>query len=409
MRDLLEKNYFENLRKWCNNHSLKASGHLVMEDTLKSQILRAGATMPYYKYFDIPGIDVLTGRMEWTDAPIHPENELDMRSMLYATTLQCVSAAYQAGKEYILSEMYGCISENMNFRNMLYMFDEYAAVGINYRCVHGVFYSLKGQRKRAYPPHINYYQPYWEKYSLVTDYCARVSAFISEGKPCARTLILHPLETAYMIYKGGLEGGQNTGKDLDAYDRIIYKLLHMLKSSQIEAHYGDFKTLADTASVTDGMIHVGEMCYDTVVLPCLEVLSSEVMELLRSFEKSGGKIFIYKKIPEFLDGVKNEKQGRELLSMNGCKFTEDLFELVKVLEKDKKYRLEGAQRADILVNHRCGEDCDYFMLFNTSCTKRADTVLKMQGHYSAKRYNAEDGCVCDYPTEKKIMKHPHHL
>ncbi len=398
MRDLMEENYFKNLSTWCKERNLKASGHLMMEDTLRQQILRAGAIMPYYKYFDIPGMDVLNCRMEWKDAPIHPDDELKMRSALYQTTLQCVSAAYQAGKKHILCEMYACTSENMNFRNMLYMFDEYAAMGINHRCVHGVFYSLKGQRKRAYPPHIHYYQPYWEKYSLVNEYCARVSAFISNGRPAAKTLILHPLETAYTIYKGDLEGGQNPGKDMYAYDRVIYKMLHILKSSQLDVHYGDFKTIADTAYVKDGLLYVGDMCYDTVVLPCLDVLSSEVMDILRRFASENGKIIIYKKAPGLLDGTKNPSVEKELLDMHTSVFAEDLPALVREIEKKREYTLEGAESADILVNHRRGEESDYYMLFNTSCMKRADIVLRTKGDFNVKIYDAIRGTVSDFAS-----------
>ena len=398
LRDLMEESYFKRLAKWCKKHNLKASGHLMMEDTLRQQILRAGAVMPYYKYFDIPGMDVLNCRMEWKDAPIHPDDELKMRSALYQTTLQCVSAAYQAGKEHILCEMYACTSENMNFRNMLYMFDEYAAMGINHRCIHAMFYSLKGQRKRAYPPHIHYYQPYWEKYSLVNEYCARVSAFISNGRPAAKTLILHPLETAYIIYKGDLAGGQNPGKDMYAYDRVIYKMLHILKSSQIDVHYGDFKTIADTGYVKDGMLYVGEMCYDTVVLPCLDVISGDVMDILRRFAKENGKIVIYKKAPVLLDGIKNPTVGKELLDAGTSVFAEDLPSLLRELEKKKEYIIEGAESADILVNRRLGEESDYYMLFNTSCMKSADIVLKAKGDFGVKIYDATSGTVSDFAS-----------
>ena len=59
--------------------------------------------------------------------------------------------------------------ENMNFRDQKYMFDHFASLGINHRSVHGMFYSLRGRGKRAYPPHVLDYQPYWEKYGYLAD------------------------------------------------------------------------------------------------------------------------------------------------------------------------------------------------------------------------------------------------
>ena len=46
MRDLLEQNYFRKVRDWCHDHDLMFSGHLMMEDTLQTQISRAQACMP---------------------------------------------------------------------------------------------------------------------------------------------------------------------------------------------------------------------------------------------------------------------------------------------------------------------------------------------------------------------------
>jgi hypothetical protein len=181
MRDLLEENYFKKVQAWCHSHNLMFSGHLMAEDTLASQISRAASCMPYYRYFDIPGMDVLKANMPWVDDPIHTDESGKRMNQWYITAMQCVSMAHQSGKEHILAEMYGVGGENFTFRNMINMFDSFAACGINHRSVHGIFYTLHGRGKRAYPPHVNYYQPFWAKYKNVTDYCARVSAFISAG------------------------------------------------------------------------------------------------------------------------------------------------------------------------------------------------------------------------------------
>lgn len=147
------------------------SGHLMMEDKLESQIRATCFTMPCYKYFDMPGIDYLETALDWQYGGIKPngENNWYWRHYgIYNTPMQCVSAAHQAGKKRILCEMYGVTTENLNLRDQKHIFDHFSAFGVNHRSVHGIFYSLRGRGKRAYPPHINYYQPYFEKYHVLT-------------------------------------------------------------------------------------------------------------------------------------------------------------------------------------------------------------------------------------------------
>ena len=62
---ILKNSYFEEVKRWCNDHNLKFSGHLMGEDTFERQIGFSCSVMPLYKYMDIPGIDHLTNSMEW--------------------------------------------------------------------------------------------------------------------------------------------------------------------------------------------------------------------------------------------------------------------------------------------------------------------------------------------------------
>ena len=78
-------------------------------------------------------------------------------------------------------------------------FDHFASLGINHKCIHAVFYSLRGRSKRI-SSHINYHQPYWENYKLMNDYIARTSWFISQGNPVRDIVVIHPIESAFCEY-----------------------------------------------------------------------------------------------------------------------------------------------------------------------------------------------------------------
>ena len=59
--ELMKQAYFTEVRDWCHKNNLMFSGHLMAEDTLETQIGETCCTMPFYKYFDIPGIDFYGG------------------------------------------------------------------------------------------------------------------------------------------------------------------------------------------------------------------------------------------------------------------------------------------------------------------------------------------------------------
>lgn len=403
LQGLLERCYFAMVSAWCRENGLLFSGHLMGEDSLFTQMQRACAAMPYYKYFDIPGMDILNGWMSFSNDPIRYAKGCNFESAIFTTPLQVVSAAHQAGKRQVLCEMYGVTTNGMGFRDFLYYFDCLAVRGINYRSVHGVFYSLHGRSKRQYPPHVNYYQPYWEKYADVTDTCARTSAFLAQGNPSADILVLHPLESAYCLYRGkcGETAGQSEAfRTLDAgYQR----LMRQLQSAHVVYELGDLCTVAsETARVemqpekTESgkqtcYFVVGCMRYQTVVLPALDVLSRAVAEKLRRFLELGGQVIVAAHFPTLLDGTEADVKN-EFLS--GAEFVESFPALVKRLTQNEATdRILSDRDASTLRVYRTFDHAKnrYYMVMNTDCTTAQNVRLSVYGTVCAERFFPDTG------------------
>ena len=268
---LMKNAYFKSVRDWARANNIRFSGHLMAEDTMESQIRATCFTMPMYKYFDIPGIDYLTDQQDWIHGEIKPEKPYETvwaHYGLYNTPLQCSSAAHQAGKDIILAEMYGVSTENMGLRDQKQLFDHFASLGINHRSVHALFYSLRGRGKRAYPPHVHDYQPYWPKYHLLTDALARETAFIRTGEPVRDILLLHPIETGFSLYHGKDMNGAQDNTLLQRADGLFNQTVRALVGMQANFELGDEDTISEMGGVSEnGEFVVGRMAYRAVIVP----------------------------------------------------------------------------------------------------------------------------------------------
>lgn len=421
LQKLMEEGYFKTLSAWCKENNIKFSGHLFHEDALVTQIFGGIATMPYYKYLDIPGIDTLEADMPWRYGKIKPPYSREyigyaekdgsecppngfyaapMATIgMYTTPLQLTSAAHQAGKEHMLCEMFGVTSHNFTLRDQRHLFDHFASLGINHKCIHAFFYNLHGKAKRSYPHQVNYYQPYWERYSDMFDYFRRTSWFISQGKPIKDTVVIHPLDTAYMLVDPAIDNVQRENAVLRDYERFYYAIVRGLCAAQCQFEFGDEATIGDFGEITEDGFKIGEMTYKTVVLPYLQVIRKSTFNLICEYAKRGGKVYILGTMPDRLDGEENATLCKALIDA-GCEFVEYRKDLIDILvSQNSSYTLSCTSDATpIIVNHRADQNRDYYFIMNDDCSDEKEITLTIKGKKKATFYNALEATAKEYPT-----------
>ena len=424
MEKKMEKAYFTTVRDWCHTHNLQFCGHLMAEDYVYTQIGAACANMPFYRYFDIPGIDVLRTEQNWAKMPKAPVDYMrysqiktdgvkpnapasfELDHMMYQPPRQLMSAALQAGKKHLLCEMYAVTAPDLNFRDQMHLFDFFAAHGVNHQCCHAMFYSIKGFRKRFYPQQFNTYQPFWTNFGNVKSYVARVSNFVSMGAPTTDCLVLHPLDTSREIYRvRHVASVREPMREAYEYDERFFTLQKSLLSSQIDFHFGDSAVMCDEGSVKDSRLVVGEMSYKTLVLPEIDVLRRPVYELIKEFSKAGGEILISCTVPTRIDGEESKELG-ELTSLAGVKFFEDTPALVRYLankEKEVEY-ISDSDISSTLIHRRTEGESNYIMVFNRDCIESKTGSLVLKGKHTALKLDALDGSVSKMHTYFKDGK-----
>ncbi|MBQ2890585.1 MAG: hypothetical protein IJE44_02935 [Clostridia bacterium] len=265
--DLFSNNFMKRLYDWCVTRNLEFTGHMVCEGTLLDQLTSNGAIMPHYEYFTIPGMDWLTR---------------DVRDELHCH--QVGSAAQQLGKKQVLSESFGLSGHNTSFEEFRKVCEWQMVKGINLFCQHLEGYSLRGLRKRDYPPAMFYQQPWWEEYKTFNDAISRVGMILAEGKPECDTLVIHPQTTAWTLYNNG------DNKGLDELNDAFIGVLNKLQDKHIKFHLGDETLIERHGSVDGDTFVIGEMRYKTVVILPDTVLLDNTKALIDEYKQNGGRV-----------------------------------------------------------------------------------------------------------------------
>ncbi len=265
--DLFSSAYMKQIYDWCDSHNLKFTGHLVFEESLINQITSNGACTPHYEYFHIPGMD-------WLGRKLYD----------CLTTYQLSSVAQQLGKKTVLSETFALCGHNVSFAELKGIYEWQMVHGINLLCQHLEGYSLRGIRKRDYPPAMYYQQPWWSKYKDFNDAVSRMGMLLAEGEATADILVLHPQTTAWTMF----DNDENKG--IEELDSKFYDIIRELEHKHVAFHLGDETIMERHAETKDGKMIIGSQSYSKIIMSHCDYLLPSTEKLIEEFKASGGEI-----------------------------------------------------------------------------------------------------------------------
>lgn len=281
--DLFCEAYTKQLGGWCEEHGIALTGHLRSENEFSGSMRTSGSGMPHYQYMHTPGIDILT------------ESTKEI-----LTVKQCASVANQFGRKRVLSEMYGATGWYFSFEGQKWIGDWQYALGVNSRCQHLFLYTIRGCRKRDYPPSFNYHNSWWKYVSVVEDYFARLSAVLSSGKAVRPILVLHPISSAWTCFNG------IDGIKADAMGRKFQSLLEFLISQHRDFDLGDETILAEYGRVARKSLTVNKAAYEVVIIPPTTTsMRKTTVNLLADYALKGGEIVAFSPLPTMVEGELN--------------------------------------------------------------------------------------------------------
>ena len=314
---------------WCNEHGLMLTGHMMEEPTLESQTAALGEAMRSYRAFQLPGIDMLCDRREFT------------------TAKQTQSAVRQYGREGMLSELYGVTNWDFDFRGHKLQGDWQAALGVTVRVPHLSWVCMNGEAKRDYPASFNYQSPWYREYPYIEDHFARLNTVLTRGKARCRVGVVHPVES-YWPHWGAKE---NTAAIRAQMDARFNDLTTWLLKGLIDFDFISESLLPSQCPESfDGVsFPVGEMRYDTVIVPPVETLRTTTLNRLHRFAENGGRVIFLGDAPTLADAIPSDAPRRLYDSCERC-----AFDRVAILD-----RLTGLR--DIEIRDETGTQTDYLL------------------------------------------------
>lgn len=341
---------------WCKKNNIKMTGHYMFEDEIGKQIKFIGHAMPHYVHMDIPGVDKLRRHIEQL-----------------VTIKQLVSVKEQFNKEQALCEIFGCIGQNSSFNERKWISDWAAVLGISLFNSHLSLYSMRGERKRDYPPTFSFHQPWWDEEKEFSDYLSRISALAAIGKSDANILIVHPVESGWCVFSTrNARLGIPDGTEI--YNIIFEQISKLLTNAKIPFHYGDEEIMAENAYIRNGNIVIGDMEYSTVLIPKCLTIRKTTVDLLKEFK---GEIISVSGKPKLTDGVEIMPQIN--YTHNFIKPNEAV---AWILDNKKNIinisdRTSGKPISEIWTSRRIDNNKEYIFFANTSEKKEFNSTISI--------------------------------
>lgn len=345
----LEQAFSKQIGEYCAANNFIWTGHFNAEDSPTANMLNEGGLMQQLRHMQMPGIDALGLRYN---------------------TLHCgkvmTSVANQYGRARRLSELFGISGHNMTFEDRMWITAWHTLMGVNFMCPHLSLYSMKGERKRDYPPTISYQQPYWRYNRLFEDFSARLSYFATVGQTTAELCVLSPIESNYIEHAQKLSGKRDA-----AFGRLLESLMITHRNFDL----GDEQIISEIGRAAQGRFEVGRMPYRVVVVPQMLTIRASTLALLKIFAEQGGVVLVAEEYPTLVDGAEDAAAISALKAIAPLVKGDDWLDALN-RKAPPVFTLQGEKNETIWTHLRTVDGGAVLQLSNTSRLEERSVALR---------------------------------
>lgn len=378
--ELFAQNFSDRIGKWCHKNSIAFTGHYMEEPWLYTQMRAIGEAMRHYREFDIPGIDMLCNRKEFT------------------TAKQAQSIAHQYGRNKMMSEEYGVTGWDYDFRGHKFQGDWQAALGVTLRVPHLSWVSMRGSAKRDYPASISYQSSWFKEYGYIEDHFARLNTALMRGKPLVNVAVMHPIESAWLI--GGVR--EYTAAGMETLDSQFANVTEWLLRGQIDFDFFSESLLPELYRSSRNGFCVGKMQYKAVLIPPIKTIRSSTLAALNEFADCGGKVLVCGDCPIYVDGLNSNEA--QVLWLKAKKIGFSQSEILDALNAEREIAVfgkGGERRNDLIYCLRCDGESRWLFIAHCDDMTRMDgndcaydeLRITVKGIFTPTLYNTLDGTI----------------
>ncbi|HOA30351.1 MAG TPA: hypothetical protein PKM70_00295, partial [Clostridia bacterium] len=186
-----------------------------------------------------------------------------------------------------------------------------------------------------------------------------------------------------------------------ALEHNFQNITKWLLLGQVDFDFIAESLLPDLCKEAGSPLKVGEMEYDTIIVPGMETMRRTTFERLKAFKEKGGKIVFVGECPKYMDAV--ETNEIEALYNDSIKVPFEREKILEVLSEDKVINIykENALSDKYLYNLRDDENCMWlFIARGVHVNDKEDTQAEklkivIKGEYYPKVYDTINGEVKD--------------
>ncbi len=369
---LFSHNYTRILSQWCERHNIVFTGHYLLEEHPRCATHVIGDPMLHYYYQQYPGID-------------HLGKDLDLKDFWSSARVlvkQASSVAHQFNKPRVMCETFAGGGWQFGIREQKWMADWQYAMGLNLVCQHAFHYSLRGFRKRDYPPSLSFQQPWWPFSADLGAHFARLGYLLTQGRRVVNALVMHPIESFFATHEPGGYPWPN-----DPMNEALKKLVECLLAHQIDFDFGNEVLLKRHGRVDGPQITIGSASYDAVIIPHSLTWRKSTLTALRKFAAAGGRLYFVEPAPTHVEGMHTgaydwlSEQAMSLGHWQAPEFRQCIADLVGPATK-RGCRLIGndPHNHDVMVMHRrAGERDIYFLASGAKVAHTVDVMFDAPG------------------------------
>lgn len=391
----IENGYFGTIKKWCNEHGLASTGHMLSEETLQDHIVNYGSLYQCLKAFDWPGIDMLGTITE----------QLMVECVPFARMISSVADLYCVGES--LSEFsdiktfYGgvCVDISEYYKSVNW----HTAMGINNFVS---IYSFKDANHNSFAS---------KDIRALNEYTARLNKMMREGKRLSEVAVLYPDSSMWANYNANANWHAiDDAPEITLINKVFNKTTWELFHKQIGFDIIDGQALCN-GSVKNSQFTFANRAFNAIIIPCCDVLSDEVANRLLDLINKGVKVIFVEKVPTFSRNTGKEgafaNEFASLVKDERAKFicldqlqTED-FAFVNPIVKIENQT--GARFENILTHVRALEGNKHSVLITNMDNQNFNATLTLQAK-SDKVYefnaNLGDFSEVDFWLEDNLTK-----